>query len=838
MWSSFANLATKGIESGIITEKKDLLKDFQQGLSTLKTEGRWSEFFDLAIKGIELGIIKIEKPSQLIEILKEKSQIDWQGYDYQLVAQLLRNQEDLGKFFLEYKPALFSLIKYSQEINQELPQEKKTDNPEEFMKKYQLEIAKLHFFDLELSNSFLSQTLKNHGFPRLERYFENVVKGFNPEVLKEYLSKIKNLDSEYFSRLIEISSAYQRMNLEGDLEKVLKESTQKEINSLDLIRILGKNLLEKFAQKLEIKARIQENAFNKWNLEYLPRLFTAEAQYQSEDKELLKLIMKASFQEKSFLPVLFGQFQGEYNQDEKEWLEEIKKYNLKVKEEFEKNGLDFNQWLNYQEKKGFTVGVSPEQLKERKIAFEKEVVENIIALLGSFREKKPGLLAEEEAKEVFNKIIKKYGLQFKQGEIYHFQKGKFSIKDIGLILKDFNQLIEQYYQKEQNKEKKNAIGTVLDHLKTLEKRIPDLEKELTRKGYSLKIQIWQREPGYDIFQGNYTHCCVAVENFNRGAILDYLIDSGLQVVEIRDEAEDKTIAQTWLWLAKDSQNNLNLVLDNVEINGDYTGLQEEIKKNLFSYLKDYALSFGQGKIRRLLLGTAYNDIETKELDKISLSLSKIAGSPRETEYLDALGSNWLDPKRETVKNLFEVKEIKEKPIEKKKPFEIEIKIEEVNRVNQELIDQINRLEEECFPEALRTPAEEYLRMRGLHLLLKKENEIVGNISAIETKEVPSLVDPNHLNKETLYVWTIAIKPEERSLKTFYNLIKEFTKKVQERKIKKLVMHTRVNEHLSDVLQSRYGAKKIRREENWLDSGEPFDYLEIDLEKILGKIGKK
>ena len=101
---------------------------------------------------------------------------------------------------------------------------------------------------------------------------------------------------------------------------------------------------------------------------------------------------------------------------------------------------------------------------------------------------------------------------------------------------------------------------------------------------------------------------------------------------------------------------------------------------------------------------------------------------------------------------------------------------------------------------------------------------------METKEVPSLVDKNHLNKETLYIWTIAIKPEERSLKTFSNLIKEFYGQAKERRIKKLVMHARVNEHLSDVLQSRYGAKKIRREENWLDSGEPFDYLEIDLEE--------
>ncbi len=678
----------------------------------------------------------------------------------------------------------------------------------------------------------MNQYLKNFGFPRLESFFENVVKGFNFKSLKDFLPKIKNINPEYFSRLIEISSAYQRANLDKDLNEVLEENTQKEINSLDLIRILGKNLLEKFAQKLNIKAEIKESAFDEWNLEYLPKLFTAEAQYESEDKELLKLIMKLSFQEKSFLPSLFGQIKGKYDSDEKEYLEEIKKYNLKVKEKFENYGLNFEKWFNYDKKLEFQVGLTKDQLEVKRKAFEQELFSTVKELLGSYREKKEGILSDQEAKIVFNKIFKKYNIQFKEGEIIHLKKGKLTIKDIEPVLKDFISEIEKIYQTEKERTKKENIGTALSHLKDLEKRLPDLEKELLRKGFELEIKNWQREPGYDIFQGNYTHCCVAVENFNRGAMLDYLIDTNLQVVEVKDKIEDKTIAQTWLFVAKDSSNNLNLILDNVEINSDYSGLEPQIRENLFNYLKEYTKSFSRGKIKRILLGaSSYNDIETEKLDSITLSQTKLAGCPRETQYLEAFGSAWVNPSKDTLKTFFIIAEDLEKEEIKKqeKKEGIEIKIEEISRINSDLIEKINQLEKVCFPEELQTPAEEYLAMKGLHFVLKKDNQIIGNLSAVETEEIPSLVDRNHLNKETLYVWTIAIKPEARSLKNFNKLIKELYEKAKERKIKKLVMHARVNEHLSDILQARYGAKKIRRVENWLESGEPFDYLEIDLE---------
>lgn len=130
--------------------------------------------------------------------------------------------------------------------------------------------------ELNPSTAWLIQYIKNFGFPRLVRFLKNIVKPLQIEALKYALPKINNLDPEYFAHLIEISSAYQRSGLNDKLTEVLGENTKKKIEVRELIKILGKEFLNQFSQRLGIKTQIREEAFNTWNLEYLPRLFTYE----------------------------------------------------------------------------------------------------------------------------------------------------------------------------------------------------------------------------------------------------------------------------------------------------------------------------------------------------------------------------------------------------------------------------------------------------------------------------------------------------------------------------------------------------------------------------------
>ena len=85
--------------------------------------------------------------------------------------------------------------------------------------------------------------------------------------------------------------------------------------------------------------------------------------------------------------------------------------------------------------------------------------------------------------------------------------------------------------------------------------------------------------------------------------------------------------------------------------------------------------------------------------------------------------------------------------------------------------------------------------------------------------------PEQLN--ALYIESIAIKPEHRSIRTFLKITKEFLRQAKQKGYKKLTMHARIQGDLSHILQKRYKAKVLYTLEDWM-GGEAFDYLEIDI----------
>jgi len=789
------------------------------------------------------GTRNFKQENKIKTILKDKYKISETElvYSYETIFNLLKDKKDLGDFVLKYLPEFKSIKEFSKEINSELAEDKRIENIEEFWQKNQPGLASLQSFDLNLSTQLIRQNLRLFGFPRLERFLNTSSSVLsNPETrdnLKQITGQLKDIDPESFSRLVNLADAFNRMNLKQDFKKETEEIlSKKQTTSKETVQQLGKKLLSKFAEKLDIKTKTIESDINKWNFEYLAKLFEAEKQFKEEDKEFLKLIMKTEFQEKKFKEVLLGNYQGEYNEDEQDWLEQIEKYTNRVKKEFEEKGIDFDKWFDYDKIKEFGIGPSLELRTEKKESFSKELQETVVNLLGSYREKKQGLLSQDKAKKVFKTVFKKYGIQFRQGEFYHPQKGKLDLGDIDPVLRDFNKFIEEIYEQEKNEEIKEQIGTNLSHLQDLKTRLPELSKRLAKRGYHLSIKPWERNPGYDIFQGNYTHCCIAVESFNRGAILDYLSDAGMQIVEIRDETEDRTIAQTYVYFAEDSQGKVSLVLDNVEVNSDYSGLANDIRDNLFDYLKEYSLDVCP-KTKSILLGTAYNDVETSDLNDRNLTLRKIGGSPRGTEYLDAFGSAWVDPDKETNKTLHLIAEDfkKEKTLKKKESSDRYI-TQTIEELDENVLNQISEVEQASFPEEMRSDLEDLRETleneKGIQLITKnQENEIVSYLSSKPLENAYEELkdyDPDlELEKDVLYVESIATKPENRDIRVFLRTLNTIKEKAKEKGYRKIATHARSRNNLSGLLQKR-GAKKLRTIEDWHNFGERFDYLEIEI----------
>lgn len=168
-----------------------------------------------------------------------------------------------------------------------------------------------------------------------------------------------------------------------------------------------------------------------------------------------------------------------------------------------------------------------------------------------------------------------------------------------------------------------------------------------------------------------------------------------------------------------------------------------------------------------------------------------------------------------------------------------IRVEKIVNVDEELLKQVLEVENASFPEEMRSDIKDIKEILenpdGIHLSVKGKNEeMIGYLSSLRQSEEYKYLKDYDLSfentGENLYIESIALKPSARNIKNFSMLFSAFKNMAKESGYKKITMHTRVSEGLSNVAQKRGGAKFVRRIENWHDFNEPFDYLEIDLQK--------
>jgi ribosomal protein S18 acetylase RimI-like enzyme len=173
--------------------------------------------------------------------------------------------------------------------------------------------------------------------------------------------------------------------------------------------------------------------------------------------------------------------------------------------------------------------------------------------------------------------------------------------------------------------------------------------------------------------------------------------------------------------------------------------------------------------------------------------------------------------------------------EAKKP---EYKIEVIKKLDKETLEKILEVEKASFPEKMQSDLEDLKETlenkKGVQIVVKNEKgEIISYLSSKPLKdafEELKYYDPElKPEKNVLYVESIAIKPKERNLKLFFELLKTFKEEAKKKGYKKIACHARISNNLSSFLQKR-GAKKLRTIENWHNFGEPFDYLEIEIEE--------
>lgn len=387
------------------------------------------------------------------------------------------------------------------------------------------------------------------------------------------------------------------------------------------VKEITNSIVDGFVTALGIQGEELQMEIEEWPIDYLMLLIGALPEYDAETKEKLKSILRFTCKNS----IIKG---AEFRRKIQDELKRLFSKNTRILGLMEKKGLDIEQWLDYR--------IETNVSEKGKVKTDAELYD------AAMRGIKSGIqLIIEKLKEKgvnpvgFTRGVEKLGLPEET------ESGKYKMQQIqSPCIDKFTGMLQ--YMKD-NMPKKYGIDIsaevvhILENLEIIRDVFKKEGKDAEEDGLieSFKIRIWDRDPRKDLFQGNYTHCCIAMGN---PTLIDYMCDLGMQVVEIvRDNG--RVVGQTWLWIGEDEKGEPVLVLDNVEINNNYKKYSEQFKEALFSYCHRYAKAIG---IKRVYMGGIYNDMSTSGMPRASLKeIYKLGGFIDHPYYLEARKENLL-----------------------------------------------------------------------------------------------------------------------------------------------------------------------------------------------------
>ena len=569
---------------------------------------------------------------RLIEAIKKSGTKD---YGIKTVANLLEQNQDLGKFKKEYLPKYFFIKKLAEQTNNNIEETKKWQNPEEFFIKHNVDIVDLQSLDLNFSTQLLKNLLFR-GLSFSEANIDIYKKALSDkEIFKEiqaYTKTNKNLNGYNLSDLLETASAYQTLNEKESLFKTLDAETK---DFQELKTKLNKGLLENLALSLDLKTEVSEQELSKWNIKYFTNLIInremIKAQENEDNLNVHDAVLKSVFENK------FKEFISSLNQKDRIG-KEIAKHNQEVEKEFKKHNINWDKWLNFKGQVIMTINTQKKQDRE--------------ALFNQFEERFKEWqesITEFSLKQSLKKDLSRLSQKKKE-----FDPTKININDpkwIDSFFPSYAKSINYLKSKDSNfklpQTTEESFGHLVETIKTLTQ---EQQKEQTNKK-EFSVKLWDRDPRIDLFQGNATHCCIAVgvketppggglTTFHPETIFQYLIDKGVNVAEIVDPDTNETVAQTWLFVTLDENNKPVLVADNFEVNNRYpagNNVNRGIRESMFEFMNKYTQECNINKIVLGNVGT--NDVETEGMKVIKLpSIKKLGGYfNNDKYYLETLG---------------------------------------------------------------------------------------------------------------------------------------------------------------------------------------------------------
>ncbi|MBR3604987.1 MAG: hypothetical protein IKL52_03045, partial [Candidatus Gastranaerophilales bacterium] len=202
--------------------------------------------------------------------------------------------------------------------------------------------------------------------------------------------------------------------------------------------------------------------------------------------------------------------------------------------------------------------------------------------------------------------------------------------------------------------KKNAqlTLTIKNHLEQRLNDISQCEMKKKEKPVDLTIKMWDRIPQKDLFQGNYSTCCIGLGQVNGSAMPHYLTNAMFNMIELVDNYTGQTIGNALCYFITNEYDEPVFVIDNIEIANAHK-MSNLASSKLLNEIIGYCINLLKtisGQNIQILMGTSYNDVYDEEESSIQLEKAQIIGEMEcDSIYLDVFGG-WEEGKFDYQEN--------------------------------------------------------------------------------------------------------------------------------------------------------------------------------------------
>ena len=489
-------------------------------------------------------------------------------------------------------------------------------------------------FDKSTFDAFLRQRLQT-----VEQYLSLTERSFSPKDF-ELLKKLNNpnltnasgkpLSSKQKIKMIDLILAYKNSGVDTKIIEAAADTGKIDIGALNLELLKG--ILSKCGlSKEELKNAPAENlGFDFSQLHFLVEQLHL-GKTRSKNEQIGDLLRAA----------VLGDFR-EYINDE---TNDYGRVNAETKEQFTQAGMDYDKWVNPEK--------SAEVIFNTQTLSVTDIVEEISSAVEELRRHNKFIKTALDKALRENIVNDKFVLRPEETT---------NAVELNKFIEKFKEITSNTRNRaEQSKTSPDALRRVnaektlslLDRVELQSAKINELQTLKKQKGnMNVKIKMWDRVPQKDIFQGNYSTCCIGMAGGNGHFMPYYLMNTAFNMIEIventenpiTDEngnitgyAEGNTIGNALCYFVLDSDGKPAFVVDNIEINNSKKPSGEtalQLRDKITEYAANVAKSVTGRDDVNIYLSENYNDVPCDDLPKVDGSV-KLVGKTNASEiYLD------------------------------------------------------------------------------------------------------------------------------------------------------------------------------------------------------------